>query len=130
MTVDEQGTAYITDVGFTGPHDSIIGVERENALGRFLSKIPDSPKVGVIAGVGDRRDEDTVNLGRLSAQMFDEIIIRHDRDMRGRSKENMNDLLFSTGVDPMNIDCAALHKIEALGRFALTEEVFVFVECF
>jgi cyanophycin synthetase len=46
------------------------------ALGRFLSKVPDSPKIGVIAGVGDRRDEDTINLGRLSAQMFDEIIIR------------------------------------------------------
>ena len=36
QTADEQilpgGTAYITDVGMTGPHDGIIGVEREAAL--------------------------------------------------------------------------------------------------
>ncbi|MFZ1658934.1 MAG: Mur ligase family protein, partial [Flavobacteriales bacterium] len=59
------------------------------ALGRFLSKVPDSPKVGVIAGVGDRRDEDTVTLGRLSAQMFDEIIIRQDRNLRGKSDDDI-----------------------------------------
>jgi 2',3'-cyclic-nucleotide 2'-phosphodiesterase len=35
-----QGTAYITDVGMTGPHDSIIGVETEIALGRFLNAMP------------------------------------------------------------------------------------------
>ena len=34
------GTAYITDVGMTGPHDGIIGVEREPALGRFLNGMP------------------------------------------------------------------------------------------
>ncbi len=59
------------------------------ALGKFLSKVSDSPKIGVIAGVGDRRDEDTVNLGRLSAQMFDEIIIRQDRNLRGKSDDEI-----------------------------------------
>ena len=34
------GTAYVTDVGMTGPHDSIIGVEREAALTRFVSGLP------------------------------------------------------------------------------------------
>ncbi|MPY88506.1 MAG: TIGR00282 family metallophosphoesterase [Luteitalea sp.] len=34
------GTAYITDVGMTGPHDSIIGVEKGAALGRFLNAMP------------------------------------------------------------------------------------------
>jgi len=34
------GTAYITDAGMTGPHDSIIGVVREAALKRFLSGLP------------------------------------------------------------------------------------------
>ncbi|MBS1582216.1 MAG: cyanophycin synthetase [Bacteroidetes bacterium] len=72
------------------------------ALGRFLSKIPDGPKVGVIAGVGDRRDEDTVNLGRLSARMFDEIIIRQDRNLRGRSDDEIIALMVKgiTDVDP------------------------------
>ena len=44
QTADERvlpgGTAYITDVGFTGPHDSIIGVDRHAALSRFLTAMP------------------------------------------------------------------------------------------
>jgi len=43
-TADERllakGTAYQTDVGMTGPYDSIIGVEKEQALERFLTNIP------------------------------------------------------------------------------------------
>ena len=35
-----QGTAYITDVGMTGPHDSLIGVERSAVLQRFLTGLP------------------------------------------------------------------------------------------
>lgn len=44
QTADERllpkGTACITDVGMTGPHDSIIGVTVEAALGRFLTAMP------------------------------------------------------------------------------------------
>ncbi len=44
QTADERllpkGTAYLTDVGMTGPHDSIIGVEVDAALGRFLTALP------------------------------------------------------------------------------------------
>jgi metallophosphoesterase (TIGR00282 family) len=44
QTADERilpkGTAYLTDVGMTGPHDSIIGVEISAALGRFLTAMP------------------------------------------------------------------------------------------
>jgi metallophosphoesterase (TIGR00282 family) len=44
QTADERilpkGTAYITDAGMTGPHESIIGVTVEAALGRFLNGMP------------------------------------------------------------------------------------------
>jgi metallophosphoesterase (TIGR00282 family) len=44
QTADERilpkGTAYLTDVGMTGPHDSIIGVDIEAALGRFRTALP------------------------------------------------------------------------------------------
>jgi len=44
QTADERilpnGTAYITDAGMTGPHDSIIGMEREPSLARFLNGMP------------------------------------------------------------------------------------------
>jgi hypothetical protein len=34
------GTAYITDAGMTGPHDSIIGMERAGVLERFVTGLP------------------------------------------------------------------------------------------
>jgi metallophosphoesterase (TIGR00282 family) len=44
QTADERilpgGTAYISGVGMTGPHDSIIGVEVETALARFRTALP------------------------------------------------------------------------------------------
>ena len=44
QTADERllpkGTAYITDTGMTGPHDSVIGVTVEAALGRFVTGMP------------------------------------------------------------------------------------------
>ena len=36
----EQGTAYISDVGMTGPRESVIGVERDLAIKRFLTRTP------------------------------------------------------------------------------------------
>jgi len=38
--VTERGTAYITDVGMTGAHDSIIGMEKIPSLDRFLTGMP------------------------------------------------------------------------------------------
>jgi cyanophycin synthetase len=63
------------------------------ALGKFLEKTEGFPKVGVIAGTGDRRDEDILNLGEVSATIFDEIIIREDAESRGRSAKVIRDLL-------------------------------------
>ncbi len=38
--ITEYGTAYITDAGMTGAHDSIIGMEKEPSLQRFLTGMP------------------------------------------------------------------------------------------
>ncbi len=44
QTADERvlpkGTAYITDIGMTGPHDSVIGSIPDLALDRFLRQMP------------------------------------------------------------------------------------------
>lgn len=44
QTADERilpkGTGYITDAGMTGPFDSVIGIEKEAAIQRFLSQTP------------------------------------------------------------------------------------------
>jgi cyanophycin synthetase len=47
--------------------------------------------------VGDRRDEDIIALAEEAARIFDEIIIRHDEDLRGRTHEEMDQLL-TTGI--------------------------------
>ena len=45
-TADERvlpgGTAYITDVGMTGPYDSVIGVKKELVVGKFLKQYADT----------------------------------------------------------------------------------------
>lgn len=59
----------------------------------FVSKLEGEPKVGIISGTGDRRDEDIRELGRISARYFDEIIIRQDKNLRGRTAEEIVNLL-------------------------------------
>jgi len=63
------------------------------ALGKYVSSVEASVKVGIIAAVGDRRDEDIVSLGMESAKIFDEIIIRQDKNTRGRPAMELIDLL-------------------------------------
>lgn len=58
QTADERvlpgGTAYITDLGMTGPSDSVIGVQVKLALERFLSQLPVrfSPAAGPFQAAG------------------------------------------------------------------------------
>ena len=56
------GTAYITDVGMTGPHDSVIGMERAAVLDRFVTGLPikmepasDNPRLQAILVDADER---------------------------------------------------------------------------
>ncbi|MFV1951789.1 MAG: TIGR00282 family metallophosphoesterase [Nitrospinota bacterium] len=44
------GTAYITDIGMTGPSDSVIGIKKELAIQRFLTRIP--KKFETAKGIG------------------------------------------------------------------------------
>jgi hypothetical protein len=39
-TILPQGTAYITDLGMTGPYDSVIGIDKQLVIQKFLSQIP------------------------------------------------------------------------------------------
>ena len=62
------------------------------ALGGFVKNWP-GRRIGVVGGPGDRRDEDFITLGRLSAEMFDEIIVKEDDDTRGRPRGDGADLI-------------------------------------
>lgn len=72
------------------------------AIGDLLSKI-EARHVGIIAGVGDRRDEDTIALGRQAAKMFSEIIIRQDKNLRGRTEEEIINLI-TKGIQDVDPD--------------------------
>lgn len=41
----EKGTGYITDIGMTGPKNSILGMDRDAALKRFLTALPEKYKI-------------------------------------------------------------------------------------
>jgi cyanophycin synthetase len=63
------------------------------AVGAFIDSMNASCKQGVIAGVGDRRDEDLISLGEEAAKIFDDIIIRLDDDLRGRTADQIFSLV-------------------------------------
>ena len=67
----------------------------------FISKLDYKTRIGVISGTGDRRDEDIMELGEISASYFDEIIIRCDKNLRGRTAEDIIGLL-QAGIRKVN----------------------------
>ncbi len=77
QTADERilprGTAYLTDVGMTGPHDSIIGVEVAPALNRFITALPQkfetataNPRLNAVIVEADDQTGRAVDIERLS----------------------------------------------------------------
>jgi cyanophycin synthetase len=63
------------------------------AVGNFLERVNATRKIGIISGTGDRRDKDIIEFGHISASYFDEIVIRQDKHLRGRTAEEIVDLL-------------------------------------
>jgi cyanophycin synthetase len=67
----------------------------------FISKLDYPTNIGIISGTGDRRDEDISELGEISATHFDEIIIRCDKNLRGRTADEIIELL-KQGIDKVD----------------------------
>ncbi|WP_323789239.1 cyanophycin synthetase [Psychroserpens sp.] len=63
------------------------------ALKNFTDELEATVKVGIIAGIGDRRVEDNNEMGAIAAEMFDEIIIRQDKRLRGKTEEELIKML-------------------------------------
>jgi hypothetical protein len=82
QTADERilpkGTAYLTDAGMTGPHDSIIGMEIEPSLNRFLSGMPSrletatgNPRLNGVLVEADDKTGLATDIERLSYSLQD-----------------------------------------------------------
>ena len=59
----------------------------------YLQSVQATKKIGIIAGVGDRRDEDIKECAKIAGRMFDHIIIRQEKHLRGRTEAEINKLL-------------------------------------
>jgi cyanophycin synthetase len=71
-------------------------------LGDFVDRLSEPPKggdliarrrIGVIASPGDRRDKDIRELGEVAARHFDALLVREDRNLRGRQPGEIAGLL-------------------------------------
>jgi len=89
QTADERilpgGTAYLTDAGMTGPHDSIIGMEKEPSLSRFLNGMPakfepaaGNPRLNGAVIEADDKTGRATKITRISysAKDLDELAVR------------------------------------------------------
>ncbi|MBS1533709.1 MAG: cyanophycin synthetase [Bacteroidetes bacterium] len=59
----------------------------------YLSNVEANKKIGIIAGVGDRRDEDIKECAKIAGRMFDHIIIRQEKHLRGRTEDEIIHLI-------------------------------------
>ena len=76
------------------------------AVGSFVKNWT-GPAIGVVGGPGDRRDEDLMELGRLSATFFERIIIKEDDDTRGRAWGEVAELIVQ-GIEQVATATTAL----------------------
>jgi cyanophycin synthetase len=88
------GRLNLIDVGnFTVLIDFAHNPAGMEALSKFVEKLPNKIKTGVIGGTGDRRDDDIRNLAKTAARMLTGVIIREDESLRGRKEGVVNKLM-------------------------------------
>ncbi len=63
------------------------------ALQDYLQSFNAKRRIGIMAGIGDRRDEDTIALAKIAASMFDHIIVRQEHNLRGKTADQINALV-------------------------------------
>jgi cyanophycin synthetase len=91
-----------------------------NGVKDFLKTIDAKHFTGIIAGTGDRRDEDLREVGRICARMFDDVIICQEKYLRGRTVENIVELL-KEGLHEVkpNIPITVIEKSQDAFQFAV-----------
>ncbi|HET9558755.1 MAG TPA: Mur ligase family protein, partial [Actinomycetota bacterium] len=91
-------------------------------LGDFVDRLAVPPKggdfmarrrTGVIASPGDRRDKDIRELGEVAARHFDALIVREDRNLRGREPGEVAELV-ATGARKSAGDGGRLRSLEVV----------------
>lgn len=90
----------------------------------YLQSVDASRKIGIISGIGDRRDEDIKECARIGARMFDHIIIRQEKYLRGRTEKEIIDLIIegiiesdaTTTYEVVNLEIDAIRHAISLAK--------------
>jgi cyanophycin synthetase len=99
--------------GFRVIFDYAHNVAGLTALGKVIQGLRKRyPRtIGVISIPGDRRDEDIVAMGRVSADLFDELVFREDPSTRGRPRGEIMNLLRSGALEAGHPNGGTIHLI-------------------
>ena len=93
---------------FEFPHFKLMVDYAHNEAGfqemkKYAEEVVASRKTGIISAAGDRREQDIIKQGSLAADIFDNLIIKHNKDGRGRTGEDITNLLLE-GVRQVKYD--------------------------
>ena len=103
-------------IDFAHNPTSYLGIED------YLSSVDASRKIGIISGVGDRRDEDIKECAKIAARMFDHIIIRQEKHLRGRTEEEIINLILE-GLQEG--DASVTHEVVSLEVEAIKHAISI-----
>lgn len=92
------------------------------AIEGYLQNVEATRKIGIIAGVGDRRDEDIVECGLIAGRMFDHIIIRQEKHLRGRTEQEIIGLI-KQGIS--SSESKATHEIIPIETDAIKHAISI-----
>ncbi|MBA3901089.1 MAG: cyanophycin synthetase, partial [Bacteroidetes bacterium] len=81
------------------------------AIGKFVKNYDAKWKVGIIAAPGDRSESQIIGIGETAAKYFDELILRSDKDLRGRKESEIHGLLLE-GIHKVDPDI----KVKVVSR--------------
>ena len=98
------GRFNVTDApGFTAIVDYAHNPAALHALGSAVTQLaaasPGGRRIGVLSTPGDRRDEDILEIGRIAAQYFDDLVFREKPDGRGRAAGGVVALLQEGAIE-------------------------------
>ena len=99
-------------------------------LKNYVSTLKNKRRIGIVSAAGDRRPIDIQKIGYYAAEIFNEIIITHDKNKRGNSNENITKELIHgirrSNSDPhveiISDEYTAIHHVLA----SATEDSFIF----
>lgn len=103
-------------IDFAHNPTSYLGIED------YLSSVDASRKIGIISGVGDRRDEDIKECAKIAARMFDHIIIRQEKHLRGRTEEEIINLILEGLKEG---DASVTHEVVSLEVEAIKHAISI-----